>query len=86
MPSTQVQNMIERCLQHYMNQREVVAALQSQCRIAPGFTSLVWRKLEEQNPSFFEAYYTRLKIKDQVNMFNYLLVQQVQVSRGEMTG
>lgn len=78
--------MVERCLQHYMNQKEVVQALQAQCRISPSFTTLVWRKLEEQNPEFFKAYYVRLKLKDQINMFNYLLVQQVQVSEALPAG
>lgn len=50
-----VQNLVERCLQLYMNQREVVALLQQQTKIEPSFTSLVWQKLEEQNPEFFKA-------------------------------
>ena len=50
-----VQNLVERCLQLYMNQREVVTALQRQTKIEPSFTSLVWQKLEEQNPEFFKA-------------------------------
>ena len=40
----------------------------------------VWQKLEEQNPDFFKAYVTRLKLKDQINLFNHLLEQQIQVS------
>lgn len=74
-----VQNLIERCLQLYMPQKEVVQTLQIQAKIEPGFTDLVWQKLEEQNPEFFRSYYTRLKLKDQIVMFNYLLEQQVQV-------
>ena len=50
-----VQNLVERCLQLYMNQREVVTLLQQQTKIEPSFTSLVWQKLEEQNPEFFKA-------------------------------
>ena len=37
------------------------------------------QKLEEQNPDFFRAYYTRLKLKDQIVLFNHLLLQQVNV-------
>lgn len=37
------------------------------------------QKLEEQNPDFFRAYYTRLKLKDQILLFNHLLDQQVAV-------
>ncbi|CAK9236414.1 unnamed protein product [Sphagnum troendelagicum] len=74
-----VQNLIERCLQLYMNQNEVITTLQYQAKIEPGFTSLVWQKLEEQNPEFFKAYYTRLKLKKQILLFNHLLEQQVQL-------
>lgn len=73
----QVQNLIERCLQLYMSQKEVVNTLQSKAKIEPGFTKLVWQKLEDQNPDFFKAYYTRLKLKDQIILFNHLLEQQV---------
>lgn len=33
----------------------------------------VWQKLEEQNPDFFRAYYSRLKVKEQMLSFNSLL-------------
>ena len=36
----QVQNLIERCLQLYMNQKEVVETLLEQAKIEPGFTEL----------------------------------------------
>lgn len=62
-----------------MNQSEVITTLQYQAKIEPGFTSLVWQKLEEQNPEFFKAYYTRLKLKKQIVLFNHLLEQQVQL-------
>jgi len=55
-----------------MNQREVVSILQQQAKIEPGFTGLVWQKLEEQNPDFFKAYYARLRLKDQIVVFNQL--------------
>lgn len=34
-------------------QNEVVSILQQQAKIEPGFTQLVWQKLEEQNTEFF---------------------------------
>lgn len=74
-----VQNLVERCLQLYMARDEVVNVLKSQATIDPGFTQLVWSKLEEQNPEFFKCYYTRLKLKAQIVMFNHLLEQQVAV-------
>ncbi|XP_077212610.1 uncharacterized protein LOC143847576 [Tasmannia lanceolata] len=71
-----VQNLIERCLQLYMNRGEVVKTLLSRARIEPGFTSLVWQKLEEENGDFFRAYYIRLKLKKQIILFNHLLGHQ----------
>ncbi|XP_044482647.1 uncharacterized protein LOC123209008 [Mangifera indica] len=74
-----VQNLIERCLQLYMNQKEVVDTLLAQAKIEPGFTELVWQKLEEENQEFFKAYYLRLMVKHQIMEFNRLLEQQVQL-------
>ncbi|XP_057981429.1 uncharacterized protein LOC131166849 [Malania oleifera] len=71
-----VQNLIERCLQLYMNRDEVVKTLLNRARIDPGFTSLVWQKLEEENADFFRAYYIRLKLKKQIILFNHLLEHQ----------
>ncbi|KAJ4955336.1 hypothetical protein NE237_012119 [Protea cynaroides] len=68
-----VQNLIERCLQLYMNRDEVVKTLLHRAKIEPGFTTLVWQKLEEENADFFRAYYIRLKLKKQINLFNHLL-------------
>ncbi|KAJ9184969.1 hypothetical protein P3X46_004653 [Hevea brasiliensis] len=76
-----VQNLIERCLQLYMNQREVVETLLAQAKIEPGFTELVWQKLEEENREFFKAYYLRLTVKHQIIEFNKLLEQQVRLMR-----
>ncbi|KAL5719006.1 hypothetical protein ACHQM5_011845 [Ranunculus cassubicifolius] len=71
-----VQNLIERCLQLYMNRDEVVKTLLNRARIEPGFTTLVWQKLEEENAEFFRAYYIRLKLKKQIILFNHLLEHQ----------
>ncbi|CAN1309270.1 hypothetical protein LINPERPRIM_LOCUS27636 [Linum perenne] len=71
-----VQNLIERCLQLYMNKDEVVKTLLTRARIDPGFTTLVWQKLEEENAEFFRAYYIRLKLKKQILLFNHLLENQ----------
>ncbi|XP_022896462.1 uncharacterized protein LOC111410387 isoform X1 [Olea europaea var. sylvestris] len=76
-----VQNLIERCLQLYMNRDEVVKNLLSRARIDPGFTTLVWQKLEEENPDFFRGYYTRLKLKKQIILFNYLLEHQYRLMK-----
>ena len=58
---------------------QVISQLQQQFRIEPCFTQLVWQKLEEQNQEFFRAYYTRLKLKDQIVLFNHLLDEQVKM-------
>ncbi|XP_010261589.1 PREDICTED: uncharacterized protein LOC104600377 [Nelumbo nucifera] len=71
-----VQNLIERCLQLYMNKDEVVKTLLNRARIEPGFTTLVWQKLEEENADFFKAYHVRLKLKKQIILFNRLLDHQ----------
>lgn len=38
--AVQVQNLIERCLQLYMNQKEVVDTLSLEAKIEPSFTEL----------------------------------------------
>uniref|UniRef100_A0ACD6AGF6 Uncharacterized protein n=1 Tax=Avena sativa TaxID=4498 RepID=A0ACD6AGF6_AVESA len=74
-----VQNLIERCLQLYMNQKEVVDTLSLEAKIEPSFTELVWQKLEEENREFFKAYYLRLMLKNQITAFNKLLEDQFQL-------
>lgn len=46
----------------------------------------VWQKLEEQNPDFFKAYYTRLKVKDQIELFNTMLEYHAQVLQKTRAG
>ncbi|GER25792.1 hypothetical protein STAS_01390 [Striga asiatica] len=76
-----VQNLIERCLQLYMSQREVMNTLLHQAKIEPGFTELVWQKLEAENQDFFRAYHLRLLVKEQILQFNQLLERQAQLMR-----
>lgn len=38
----------------------------------------VWQKLEEENQEFFQAYYLRLIVKDQIQRFNGLLHRQLE--------
>ncbi|TMW89891.1 hypothetical protein EJD97_016513 [Solanum chilense] len=76
-----VQNLIERCLQLYMNQKETVDTLLHQAKIQPSFTEFVWQRLEEENHEFFRAYYTRLIVKDQIMRFNELLERQAESMR-----
>ncbi|KAG6411075.1 hypothetical protein SASPL_129149 [Salvia splendens] len=74
-----VQTLIERCLQLYMSEKEVVNTLSHQAKIEPGFTEIVWRKLESENQRFFRAYHLRLILKDQILRFNQLLQRQVEL-------
>ncbi|KAK6149078.1 hypothetical protein DH2020_016603 [Rehmannia glutinosa] len=76
-----VQDLIERCLQLYMSQSEAVSTLLHQAKIEPGFTELVWQKLEAENQEFFRAYHLRLIVKDQILRFNQLLERQVELMR-----
>ncbi|XP_020548752.1 uncharacterized protein LOC105159892 isoform X2 [Sesamum indicum] len=64
-----------------MSQKEVVSTLLHQAKIEPGFTELVWQKLEAENQEFFRAYHLRLIVKDQILRFNQLLERQVQLMR-----
>jgi uncharacterized protein (TIGR01589 family) len=89
-----VQHLIERCLRLYMTQDEAVTALHIYQNIDPNFIQLgfeefsfliyfiVWEKLEEQNPAFFNAYSIRLKVKQQISDFNFLVGQHaIQVQK-----
>lgn len=51
--SLQVQNLIERCLQLYMNQKEVVDTLSLQAKIEPSFTELGNALVCAKSPFFF---------------------------------
>ncbi|KHN06302.1 hypothetical protein glysoja_021140 [Glycine soja] len=81
-----VQNLIERCLQLYMNKDEVVKTLLTRAKIDPGFTTLGrhLKKLEEENADFFRAYYIRLKLKKQILLFNHLLEHQYHLMKCPM--
>lgn len=43
----------------------------------------MWEKLQEQNPDFFRAYCTRLRVKDQIREFNGLVSQLNQLTNKE---
>lgn len=48
-------------------------ALKEQANVEPDFTTVVWQKLEQQNPSFFRAYNLQLQLKEQILAFNFLV-------------
>lgn len=76
-----VQNRIEQCLRQYMSRKEVVNTLFIRDNIEPRFTELVWQKLEEENQEFFQAYYLKLMVKEQIIEFNRLLEEQVKMTQ-----
>lgn len=67
-----------------MSQNEAITALHIYQNIDPSFISLVWQKLEEQNPEFFKAYNIRLKVKEQITNFNFLISQQAHLMQKKM--
>ena len=69
-----------------MTQAEVIATLQVQADVDPALTCLVWSKLEEANPDFFLSYDVRLKLKDQIVAFNYLVEQQTRLLQKQRVG
>lgn len=68
-----VQDLIERCLQLFLDKDEVVKTLFEQARIQPDFTRIVWNRLEQENAEFFKAYCIKLILKKQISVFNELL-------------
>ncbi|XP_056163871.1 uncharacterized protein LOC130137132 [Syzygium oleosum] len=74
----QAHNLIEKCIQLYMDRDETARALEIHFGIVRQLTRLIWDKLEECNQEFFQSYYTRLALKQQIVRFNELLEQQHQ--------
>lgn len=68
-------------MQNYLTQAEIIAFLHHKKQIPPSITCLVWSKLEEQNSDFFYSYNVRLRLKDQVSAFNYLVSQQEKIEK-----
>ncbi|GMH08130.1 hypothetical protein Nepgr_009970 [Nepenthes gracilis] len=74
-----VQNLIEQCIQLDMSREDTMSMLSQRAKIEPGFTELVWMRLEEENQDFFEAYNLRLALKQQILLFNELLKKQAEL-------
>uniref|UniRef100_A0A0D9WTX0 DYW domain-containing protein n=1 Tax=Leersia perrieri TaxID=77586 RepID=A0A0D9WTX0_9ORYZ len=79
----EVRDLINCCLQLYMDKKEVIDALSHEAKIEPSVTQHVWQKLEENNREFFKAYYLRLMLKNQISTFNKLLEDQLRVINKE---
>lgn len=74
----EVQNLIERLLTLYISKDEIIKRLETNS-IEKNIILLVWNKLEQQNPDFFKAYGIRLRIKEQIELFNALVSHQASV-------
>ncbi|GAB4851738.1 hypothetical protein Ancab_031140 [Ancistrocladus abbreviatus] len=74
-----VQNLIEQCIQLDMDRGETMKMLHEKAKIDPGFTELVWTRLEQENQEFFDAYRLRLALKHQIIRFNELLERQAEL-------
>lgn len=72
----QAKNHIEWCIINYMSKKEAMDSLFIQQKIDRHLTDLVWQRLEEENPEFFEHYHLRLMVKAQIMEFNRLLSHQ----------
>ena len=59
---------------------------QVQANVDPAFTCLVWQKLLDQNPNFFYGYALRLRLKDQIIAFNYLIDQHSKMLQQQQPG
>ncbi len=82
-----VQSLISDCLTRQMTQGEIIAVLKHQAHIHPKVTCFVWGQLEKRNPSLFQAYEGRLRLKDQIATFNYLVQQQrIFMQQSEVAG
>jgi uncharacterized protein (TIGR01589 family) len=65
--------MVEHCLSYNVSQDEAVRLLQAEAGVEPDLTRLVWSKLEEDNPHFFDAYSSRLTLLKQALDANALM-------------
>merc|ERR1712226_189115 len=69
---------VEHCLVRYMTKDETVQKVSefSHCRISTDMVESVWTSLEEGNPSFFKRYNRTVILKQQLENFNQLVIQQ----------
>ncbi|XP_073003824.1 uncharacterized protein [Typha latifolia] len=66
----------EERVSHLIDQEETIKALLDQDNISSITAEQVWKHLEEENSEFFQHYYARLLLKDNIIAFNDLLRKQ----------
>lgn len=81
----QVQKMIEECLKVYMSVDDICEALRVQHAVEPAHTRSICAALKENSPEFFVVYELRLRIKEQIAAFNFVVAQQVLVQQQSAT-
>ena len=64
---------VQLCLPHFLTIPQIITALQTQFELPPSLTLRAYTQLKSNNESFFQAYETKLMLKDQVAMYNYLV-------------
>ncbi|EFA83070.1 hypothetical protein PPL_03858 [Heterostelium album PN500] len=75
--SIKIQQCIEKCFTLYLTRTEIIITLQNQFGVNPSFSEAMLLNLEAKNPDFFDIYYKRLKIKEQIIEFNHLASLQL---------
>jgi uncharacterized protein (TIGR01589 family) len=73
----QVQRMIEECLRVYMSADDICEALRVQQGVDAAHTRAIYNSLKSASPEFFEVYELRLRVKEQIAAFNFVVAQQV---------
>ena len=77
----QVQRMIEECLRVYMSLDDICEALRVQHAVDPAQTRAIYAALKHDSPDFFLVYELRLRVKEQIAAFNFVVAQQVLVQQ-----
>jgi len=70
---------IQELLPYFLTIPQIVSRLQQQ-NIPPNVTLQAYSQLEKHNADFFKAYHLKLKIRDQVACYNYLVLKQREAS------
>eukprot|EP01116_Phalansterium_solitarium_P011447 TRINITY_DN27134_c0_g1_i1.p1 TRINITY_DN27134_c0_g1~~TRINITY_DN27134_c0_g1_i1.p1 ORF type:complete len:214 (-),score=58.03 TRINITY_DN27134_c0_g1_i1:21-662(-) len=74
----EIRPLFSECLQMYMTEEETCKILELRAGLDEELSKLIWKRLVELLPRYFSAYGMRLRIKDQITAFNYIVSQQAQ--------
>jgi len=76
--NSHITSLIEKCLELYLNEEEIVACLEAS-EVPAELTKKILSRLELRNPQFFQYYQLQLQIKDQITRFNSAVAKQADV-------